>query len=600
MATSKKVIIDNGNAQSITNNQFNTWSTGLGDAKPTSLNSGSYNPPSGGSVINVQSETDPEQIIDPNTTNNSPQSSLPVSASQSESTVTLLSNSELEKIYPQTQTNEIGATFQPVFISDAARTIMSDPSAIAEQQAQDAFIAENPTPTVTEVSVPLTEAEAEALLNPPVTQFTGTAIPDNLANETIYYSNGIVEKVQYFGTTGDTIEDPYETARLEAEARANELPEEYSLETIRDQDPYEAARIEAGERFDSGVKEYDLEVIRDEDPYEAARIEAGERFDSGVKEYDIEVLRDQDPYEAFRLENEARLDNQAREFDAESADGSNREGAIFNSQQQQAISTQSGANQNTDWRVRLRLAPAADYLYNANQPGILAPLATRGGTDGVIFPYTPKIDTGYRAQYNNVDLTHSNYRGYFYQNSYVDAINITGHFTAQNTTDARYLLAVIHFFRSVTKMFYGNDPQRGSPPPLVFLSGYGTYQFNDHPCVVTSFAYNLPDDVDYIKADVANQQGQNTNSRSPKSSGDPQFTPSAGRRLTSNLSAGALPPQQFGTDGEVNLATGAPTMVPTKMDIQISLLPIVSRTNVSKNFSLAKYASGSGLKGGFW
>jgi hypothetical protein len=414
---------------------------------------------------------------------------------------------------------------------------MSDPAAIAEQQALDQLASENPIASVTTVTTELSDAETEALFN-----------------------------------EADAQEDPYEAARLEAEAR-----------------------------FDNGVKEYDLEVIRDEDPYEAARLEAEARYNEQVEAYG--PTDSEDPYQSPEsVFDPGQTFNAGDEsvFDPESANGSNLQGAVVNAQQQQAISTQSGANQNTDWRVRLRLAPAADYLYNANQPGILAPLATRGGTDGIIFPYTPKIDTGYRAQYNNVDLVHSNYRGYFYQNSYVDAINITGHFTAQNTTDARYLLAVIHFFRSVTKMFYGNDPQRGSPPPLVFLSGYGTYQFNSHPCVVTSFTYNLPDDVDYIKADVANQQGQNTTSRQPKSSGDPQFTPTGGRLSTSNLTQGAVPNRPFGTNGQVNLADGAPTMVPTKMDIQISLLPIVSRTKVSKQFSLEQYASGNGLKGGFW
>ena len=41
------------------------------------------------------------------------------------------------------------------------------------------------------------------------------------------------------------------------------------------------------------------------------------------------------------------------------------------------------------------------------------------------FPYTPQIDTNYRANYDPYDLTHSNFRGHFYQNSYVDNVNIT-------------------------------------------------------------------------------------------------------------------------------------------------------------------------------
>ena len=157
---------------------------------------------------------------------------------------------------------------------------------------------------------------------------------------------------------------------------------------------------------------------------------------------------------------------------------------------QQTIAQQRKQINNGDWRVRLRLAPGAQYLYKAPAPGILQPLNV---TDGIIFPYTPQIDTAYRANYSQYDLTHSNYRGYFYQNSYVDAINLRATFTAQDTNEANYLLAVITFLKAATKMFYGGDAERGSPPPLVYLSGLGEYQFNEHPCLIQQFNYNLPD-----------------------------------------------------------------------------------------------------------
>ena len=129
---------------------------------------------------------------------------------------------------------------------------------------------------------------------------------------------------------------------------------------------------------------------------------------------------------------------------------------------------------NTDWRVRLSLAPGAQYLYNVDtESSVLAPLRANGGTDGVIFPYTPNISLNYAAKYDAYDLIHSNYRGYFYKNSAIDNISVKGTFTAQNTREAAYLLAVIHFFRTVTKMFYGQDAQAGTPPPLVYLSGLG-------------------------------------------------------------------------------------------------------------------------------
>ena len=166
----------------------------------------------------------------------------------------------------------------------------------------------------------------------------------------------------------------------------------------------------------------------------------------------------------------------------------------------------AGQNYGYDWRVKLTLAPGATYLYKDSGNAILAPLAT---SNGVVFPYMPTISTNYAAKYDAVDLTHSNYRGYFYKNSSVENISVNGTFTAQNTAEAAYVLAVIHFFRSVTKMFYGQDAQRGSPPPLVFLSGLGDYQFNNHACLVSQFNYTLPPDVDYISSGSPNNLGLN-------------------------------------------------------------------------------------------
>ena len=276
-------------------------------------------------------------------------------------------------------------------------------------------------------------------------------------------------------------------------------------------------------------------------------------------------------------------------------------GLIENTKLQPGIANQTGqVASNTDWRLRISLAKGAGYLYNDPTPGILQPLKP---TNGVIFPYTPKIDMGYKANYSPYDLTHSNYRGYFYQNSNINDINITGHFTAQNTAQANYLLAVIHFFRSATKMFYGaKDPNRGSPPPLLFLSGLGQYQFNNHPCLITEFSYNLPDDVDYIRASVVNNVGLNaatvSNVLNSGVAGG-QITGYA-RLAAAFTTPGALPTIPFGSPNTPNNAAGVPTYVPTKMDITIRLLPVQSRQQVSKQFNLPGFANGDLLRGGFW
>ena len=274
------------------------------------------------------------------------------------------------------------------------------------------------------------------------------------------------------------------------------------------------------------------------------------------------------------------------------------QGLIRQAQNQQTarLQTQTKAAAG-DWRVRLSLAPNSNYLYNATDCGpVLYPLYN---TQGVIFPYTPSIDLGYKANYTQYDLTHSNYRGYFYQSSYVDGINVKGTFTAQDTSEANYLLAVIHFFRSVTKMFYGQDSQAGSPPPLVFLSGLGDFQFNQHPCVVSQFNYSLPSDVNYIRAQtVANSGTDQISARTRQTTLNP--ISNAIQRLASlgqGIQPGALA-APFATQG--SLSGGNPTYVPTKMDINITLLPIQSRQQVSQQFSLKGFANGNLLKGGFW
>jgi hypothetical protein len=167
------------------------------------------------------------------------------------------------------------------------------------------------------------------------------------------------------------------------------------------------------------------------------------------------------------------------------------------------VTTPQNVSLPSDWRVRLSLAPAATYLYK--DPDILSSdiLFPLKNTGGVIFPYLPQINVSYRANYNSVEITHTNYKNYFYTNSSVDDISITADFTAQDNEEAKYMLAVIHFFKSVTKMFYGQDidPRGGTPPPLCYLSGLGLYQFNNHPLVLSNFTYTLPNDVDYIRTE---------------------------------------------------------------------------------------------------
>jgi hypothetical protein len=281
------------------------------------------------------------------------------------------------------------------------------------------------------------------------------------------------------------------------------------------------------------------------------------------------------------------------EFDEENLDDE------YESRPEPSVSELRGAQDKGDWRVRLRLAPQSDYLYNAQDPGILAPLAE---TDGIIFPYMPRIDTVHQARYSNYDLPHSNYRGYFYGGSHQERVIVSATFTAQDTKEANYMLAALHFLRSCTKMFYGQDAQRGTPPPLVFLSGLGDHQFNEHPCAVEIVNINLPNDVDYIEAgDVDAQSGDFMSPLSaPKTSSAPSFTGALSRLFGSGMSFGGTPAPTYRSENIYKAESKGTTRMPTKMEIAFNLLPIQTRDQVSNEFSLEDYASGSLLKKGFW
>jgi hypothetical protein len=274
---------------------------------------------------------------------------------------------------------------------------------------------------------------------------------------------------------------------------------------------------------------------------------------------------------------------------------------------QQALREQKSGFNDKDWRVRLSLSQQAQYLYKVAAPGdVLYPLNV---TNGVIFPYTPTIQTSYRANYEMYDMTHSNMRGLFYKNSSPGEIQITGTFTAQDTNEANYLLAVIHFFKSATKMFYGQDAQAGTPPPVLYLSGHGQYQYHLHPCVLSNFNYSLPADVDYIRAGSVTVTNTNLITRRDRQSNVPTSTSpiySAVTRLKSIFTPkGAIPQAKamsaFDNAGNsTELGGNNSTYVPTHMEIQLTLIPIQSRSQMSKQFSLKEFAQGNLLRGGFW
>jgi hypothetical protein len=203
------------------------------------------------------------------------------------------------------------------------------------------------------------------------------------------------------------------------------------------------------------------------------------------------------------------------------------------------------ADGSTDWRVKLSLPESFK--------GSLA-MAPLTDMDAFVFPFTPQVNVTHTANYNPLATTHNNYNFLAYENSKVEQISITGEFYCETSVDAAYWVACVHYLKSATKMSFGSSADAGQPPPIVKLSGYGRYVFNDIPVVIKSFTLDLPKDVDYI----ACQPG---------------------------ITSGGLK------------TAGGDTYAPVKSTINVIVSPIYSRQQ-QRAFSLEKYINGDYLTEG--
>jgi hypothetical protein len=166
-------------------------------------------------------------------------------------------------------------------------------------------------------------------------------------------------------------------------------------------------------------------------------------------------------------------------------------GAEYVRRQGAAIRLNPGSKD--DWRVRIQ-AP-----WRTLDSGMFKVLEATGG---VVFPFLPQITVSTKANYQTVETVHSNYPYYSYKNSTVDDIQISCEFPAETETDAAYWIAATTFFKTATKMFFGQGENAGNPPIICNLTGYGASVFDRIPIIITAFSVDLKDDVNYVRCNV--------------------------------------------------------------------------------------------------
>ena len=163
--------------------------------------------------------------------------------------------------------------------------------------------------------------------------------------------------------------------------------------------------------------------------------------------------------------------------------------------QGQAIQLKAGSKD--DWRVRIN---CEWNIFNSPLFSVLKE------TGGVVWPYMPSITVSTKAEYNTIPITHANYSQYSYKNSVVDDISISGEFSCETKADAAYWIAATTFFKTATKMFFGQGDLAGNPPIICNLTGYGSHVFDKVPVIIKSFSVDFKDDVNYIQCDPFNNK----------------------------------------------------------------------------------------------
>ena len=240
-----------------------------------------------------------------------------------------------------------------------------------------------------------------------------------------------------------------------------------------------------------------------------------------------------------------------------------------------------------DWRVRLSLPKWPSFRTSP----VLAPLKDAGG---LIFPYTPTITMNQATSYTPVTPIHNNYPFNAYKNSDPGSIAISAPMYVEDSEQALYWIAMLHYLRSISKMFSGNDPKAGNPPPIVNLNGYGNFVFKNVPVIITGFSLVLDKDCDYVGCNVVGSSMGAVSGLLDTAGG---LLDNFGQDAVSNI-AGTLGQVAglLGTFGIGGSTSGGITHVPTKSTFTVNLRPTYSRTNVRK-FSLDQFVTGGYMSG---
>jgi len=107
----------------------------------------------------------------------------------------------------------------------------------------------------------------------------------------------------------------------------------------------------------------------------------------------------------------------------------------------------------------------------------------------------PVLSESRAAAYEAESLLHSPESFSAYTSTEQREFTLESRFFCRNTDDARANNTIINVVRSLVMPDYNKS---GSPPTPIKLYAYGSWHIHGLPCLVTSYSFDFPNDVDYI------------------------------------------------------------------------------------------------------
>ena len=195
----------------------------------------------------------------------------------------------------------------------------------------------------------------------------------------------------------------------------------------------------------------------------------------------------------------------------------------------------SGSEEGYDWRARLRPKRGGQDRFYSPAGGfsdyLMRPIKE---SNGLVWKYTPTVLNMASANYNSHTGQGMQYPVHSYENSTPPEITVTGDFTANDIYEARYLLAVMTFFKIATKGDFGDiavaKETAGAPPPVLLFEYLGDHGFNKVPVIVTSYSITYDNNIDYVPVDVQGTVTYVPTMATIVTTLSPQYTPSKVRR----------------------------------------------------------------------